>query len=114
MRERGVNEGLRERINEIYVEARIRVRIGEQKGEFFWLRKGCPSSPLLFNILLADLEERMGKRGEGGTGLENGRIYSLAYADDVVLVADEEREMKLMMRTFEEYVRVKDLKANVS
>ena len=56
----------------------------------------------------------MGRRGKGGAGLENGRIYSLAYADDVVLVADEERRMNLMMRTFEEYTREKDLTANLS
>ena len=91
MRERGVNEGLIQRINEIFVETRIRVSIGEQRGEVFWidreLRQGCPLSPLLFSILLADLEERMGWRGKGGTGLENGRIYLLAYADDVLLVA---------------------------
>ena len=45
MRERGVNEGLIERIKEIFVETRIRVRIGEQKEKVFWtgrgLRQGC-------------------------------------------------------------------------
>ena len=46
--------------------------------------------------------------------MENGRIYSLVYADDVVLVAEEERGMKLMMRTFEEYVIEKDLMVNLS
>ena len=35
MRERGVNEGLIERIKEIFVETRVRVRIGEEKGEVF-------------------------------------------------------------------------------
>ena len=106
-RERGVNNGLTERIKEIFVETRIRVSIVEQKGEIFWtgrgLRQGCPLSPLIFSILLADLEERVGRRGKGGTGLEHGKIYSLAYADDVALVADEERRMNLMIRTFEEY-----------
>ena len=47
----------------------MRVRIGEQKGEVFWTGRG------LFSILLADLEERVGGRGKGGTGLKNGRIY---------------------------------------
>ena len=51
----------------------------------------------------------MGRRGKGGTGLGNGKIYTLAYADDMVLVVEEERGMKLMMRTFEEYMREKDL-----
>ena len=78
------------------------------------LRQGCSLSPLLFSILLAGLEELMGRRGKGGTGLENGRIYSLAYVDDVVLVAEEEKGMNLMMKTFEDYVREKDLTVNVS
>ena len=46
--------------------------------------------------------------------MENGRIYLLAYANDVVLVAEEERGMKQMMRTFEEYVREKDLTVNMN
>ena len=37
MRERGVNEGLINRIKEIFVESRIRVMIGEQKREVFWM-----------------------------------------------------------------------------
>ena len=56
----------------------------------------------------------MGRTEKEGTRLENGRIYSLAYADDVVLVAEEQRGMKLMMKTFEEYAREKDLTVNVS
>ena len=35
MRERGVNEGLIERIKEIFLETRVMVRIGEQKLEVF-------------------------------------------------------------------------------
>ena len=112
MRERGINKGLIERIREIFVVTSIRVRIREQKGDVFWkgrgLRQGFSVSPVLFSTLLADLEKRMGWRGKGETGLENGKIYSLAYADDLVIVADEERGMILMMKTFEEYVREKD------
>ena len=54
-----------------------------------------------------------GKERKIGKGVGNGRIYSLAYADDVVLVAEDERGMKLMMKTFEEYVKEKDLTVNV-
>ena len=100
------------------METKTRVRIGEEKGEEFWtgrgLRQGCPLSPLLFSILLADLEEKMGKKGKGETILGNKRIYSLAYADDVVLLADDEGGMNLLMKRFEEYVREKDLTVNVS
>lgn len=44
-------------------------------------------SPILFNILIADLEERMGKVRRGGVRIGDERIYTLAYADDMVLLA---------------------------
>ena len=118
MKEREVDEELLDRIKEVFTETKTRVRIGEEKGEEFWtgrgLRQGCPISPLLFSILLADLDEKMEKKGKGWTILGNKRIYSLAYADDVVLLADDKGGMNLLMKRFEEYVREKDLTVNVS
>ena len=55
----------------------------------------------------------MEKKGKGGVILGNKRIYSLAYADDVVLLADDEGGMKLLLKRFEEYGREKDLTVNV-
>ncbi|XP_043481252.1 uncharacterized protein LOC122510560 [Leptopilina heterotoma] len=117
VRERGIEDGLVERIKELYEDTKERVKIGESLGREFWLgrglRQGCPLSPILFNMLIADLEERMSKRGKGGVILRNGRIYTLAYADDVVLMAENESGMKLLMKEFEKYVREKDLSVNV-
>lgn len=46
-------------------ETKNRVRVREKTGECFWtarrMRQDCPLNPLLFNILLADLEKEMGK-----------------------------------------------------
>ena len=105
------------RIKEVFTETKTKVRIGEVKGDEFWtgrgLRQGCPLSRLLFSILLADLEEKMEKKETGWTILGNKRIYSLAYVDDVVLLADDEGRMNLLMKRFEEYVREKDFTVNV-
>jgi hypothetical protein len=40
------------------------------------------------------------------------KVWSLAFADDMVIVAKSEREMKAMMRNLEKYVRKKKLEVN--
>jgi len=65
MRTRGVREGLVTRVEEILRETKSRVRIGGEMGEKFWtergVRQGCSMSPILFNILMSDMEEEMSK-----------------------------------------------------
>jgi len=48
------------------------------------VRQGCVMSPILFNLYLAEIDERMKKKGIGGVGLGRTRIWSLAYADDIL------------------------------
>jgi len=116
LRNRGVRKRLRERIGEIMRETKGRVRVGEKLGEAFWMargvRQGCPLSPLLFNLLIADLEEEMGKVRWGGVRLGERKLYSLAYADDIVLVAEDEGGMRSMLERLEAYLDGKGLELN--
>jgi len=54
-------------MKEVLRETKSRVRTGKGMGKSFWtereLKQGCPLSPLLFNILMADIriEEELGK-----------------------------------------------------
>ncbi|KAH0813723.1 hypothetical protein GEV33_009066 [Tenebrio molitor] len=48
-----------------------------------------------------------------GIVVDKKKVLSLAFADDMVIVAKSEREMKEMMRNLEKYVRKKKLEVNV-
>jgi len=65
MKKRGIRRGLVEKVKEILRQTKSKVRVEREVGESFWtergLRQGCPLSLILFNILIADLEEEMGK-----------------------------------------------------
>ncbi|XP_046142799.1 uncharacterized protein LOC123988066 [Osmia bicornis bicornis] len=116
LRERGVREGLRKRVKELLRETRSRVRTDKGVTEPFWtargVRQGCPLNPLLYNLLTADMEEKMSKGGGGGIKIGEKKIYTLAYADDVVLLAEEEGEMRAMMESLERYLDEKRLELN--
>ena len=69
-------------------------------------------SPGLFKLLIADLEEEMRKGRWGRVKLGEEKIYTLAYADDVVLMAEDEEGMKGMMARLERYAERKGLEVN--
>lgn len=55
-----------------------------------------PVEPLFFRML-PDLEEVLKEKGKRGTILGNSKVYSLAYEVNIVLLAEGERGMNLMM-----------------
>lgn len=109
-----MRERLVRRCEEVLRETMSRVKVRDRQGESFWtvrgVRQGCPLSPSLFTLLLADVEEMLGK----GVGEEIGgrKIYTLAYADDMVLLAEDEDGMKGLMGKMERYLDGKDLELN--
>lgn len=48
----------------------------------------------------------------GGIKLREGRVYILSYANDMVMVAENEDEMRSMMGKLEEYLERKNLILN--
>lgn len=116
MGKRGVSEGLIDRVMEVYEETRCVVRIGEKVSKEFWVgkgvRQGCPMSPTLFNIYMADIEEEL-KKGKGGIRVGKDRMWSIEYADDIVLLAEEEEGLRDMIRRVKRYLEGKKLELSV-
>ena len=117
MEKKGVDQKFIRRIKEIYSETENTVRINGEETETFWtgkgVRQGCPLSPTLFTIFISDLDEVLAQGQAGGVVIGKKKIWTLAYADDVAMLAKDEREMKEMMKNLEKYVTRKKLVLNV-
>lgn len=62
--------------------------------------------------MLADVEEMFGNGGWGGVKIGGRKIYMLAYADDMVMLAEDEDGMKGLMGMMERYLDGKGLELN--
>lgn len=73
-----------------------------------------PAEPELFNMVTADLEEKLRRIKWKEVKLGEEKVYSLAYADNMVLLEEEKNEMRSIIRKLEEYLEQKGLEMNVS
>jgi len=78
MEERGIRRGLIERVKEIYEQTKNAVRVHENTTNWFGTRKrvrqGSLLSPLLFALVIADVEEEMKKGQVGEVWIGKNRI----------------------------------------
>jgi hypothetical protein len=66
-----------------------------------------PAQPLLFTIYVANMDEKLKKAQVGESVVKREKVWSLAFADDMIILA---KSVKKMM---EKYVRKKKLEVNV-
>jgi len=67
---------------------------------------------LLFALVIADVEEEMKKGQVGGVWIGKNKMWTLSYADDLVLLVKNEESMKEIMKRLERYLRNKNLQLN--
>ena len=81
------------------------VRLGEEKTKWFevevGLRQGCILSPVLFSIFIDGLAEEVKKVG----GVKYGEmvVSLLLFADDFVLIAEDQRMLQRMLDVVYQY-----------
>ena len=94
------------------------MKVGEEMTDWFevqrGVRQGCPMSPWLFNIYLDRVLKEALPLFRGGAGLNNCQIQVTMFADDTVLLAESEEELKWNVEKLHEAMKKHKLKVNWS
>lgn len=76
------------------------------------VKQGCPLSPLLFALYIADLHKVLERNQSGGVVFISAKVHCLAFADDLVLLAGSAAEMKYMIKALHRFARERMLAIN--
>ena len=100
MRHLGINGSMYKALIAIYDNVRCSVRLNGIYTEWFEVRcgikQGCALSSILFNLYINDLLQRLNELNVG-IDIEGQKLSVLAYADDVVLLAETESDLQVLL-----------------
>ena len=75
------------------------------------VRQGCILSPLLFNIFMADLPNKLSKKDSVSIE-DKQKLNCLLWPDDILLLSETETGMNDMLKDLGEYCKTNDLTIN--
>ena len=89
-----------------YKDVKCEVRVLEAMSDAFevnaGLRQGCVLSPILFSLYIDEITTRLRQKGMGVT-CGHRLIPALLYADDIVLLAEDEEGMGESLKVLQEW-----------
>lgn len=85
---------------------------GQEFNSHMGVKQGCPLSPLLFAIYIADLDTLLQRNQLGGMVIGKKKLYSLAFADDLAILAENASELKDMMKAMHRFAAGRELTIN--
>jgi len=118
LQEMGIPDHLTCLLRKMYAGQEVTVRTGHGTADCFQIRtgvcQGCILSPCLFNIYAKYIMRNAGlEEAQAGIKIARKNINNLRYADDTILMAESEEELKsLLMKVKEESKKV-GLKLNI-
>lgn len=113
IREKGINNHLVNRIEEVYEETINRVLIEGKHSKDFWTESGVRQGwPTLFAIYIKDIKEILRKGQVGGIVIGRKKLWTLSYTDDMVLLTRNTNKMKKMLKTFARFLKKRELNLN--
>lgn len=76
---------------------------GKSFESFRGLKQGCPLSPILFAIYIRRLDRVLRANQLGGIVMGRSKIFSLAFADDIVIMAESAADLKDMIKATQRF-----------
>lgn len=64
---------------------------------------------MLSNLYITDIDKEMNKRGTGSLAVDGNRIWTIAYADDIVILAKNRVALLDMMDTLGRFLKDREL-----
>ena len=106
-------------IKRLYENSFSKIKIGKQLSPGFYvtkgLRQGCSLSPTLIKIYIQNaLEHWQKKCARMGLEIQDTTIYSMLFADDQLLTAQDFEDLEYMTRKLIEEYELWGLKLNVT
>ena len=113
---KGVPSGVVRVVQSLYAGALTNISVGKTMTRAIninaGVKQGCPLSPLLFNLILDELAERLEATG-CGLELNELVIPAVAFADDFVSLAKDTVEMNVLMKVGGTFFEEKGLSVNL-
>ena len=112
----GVRGRLARAVKSLYVGCEACVRVLGENSEWFkvkqGVRQGCVMSPWLFNIFIDNTIREARESFVGGVELRENTVQLLLFADDLLLVTEEEEDTQTNLRVINEVMQKWRLKIN--
>jgi retron-type reverse transcriptase len=103
-------------IEQLYRKQEVAVRIGEMKTEWVkvgrGVRQGCCMSPTLFNMYEEEMLNEWFEEQEG-SNMGGRKISCVRFADDMVIIEENEEKLQEMIARLEEKCEEYGMKVNV-
>ena len=114
----GIPDHLTRFLINLYADQEATVRTGHGTTDWFQIGKGvhqdCILSPCLFNVYAECIMRNTGlDEAQAGIKIAGRNIHNLRYANDTILMAESEEELKILLMKVKEESENIGLKLNI-